>query len=63
MRRSYFKQQMVEAGFGKDDLFVAAVKAVADRAIFPEAATDETEDHGRAAAWHAYGAWKGGAPK
>ncbi len=57
------KQQMVSAGFAPEELFVAAVKAVADRTIFPEAATDETEDHGRAAAWHAYGAWKGGEPK
>lgn len=57
------KKVMQKAGFDEADLFVAGVKAVADRSIFPEAATDETEDHGRAAAWHAYGAWKGGAPK
>jgi ubiquinone/menaquinone biosynthesis C-methylase UbiE len=57
------KKVMQKAGFEEADLFVAGVKAVADRSIFPEAPTDETEDHGRAAAWHAYGAWKGGAPK
>ncbi|MCP5395048.1 MAG: class I SAM-dependent methyltransferase [Sphingomonadaceae bacterium] len=57
------KQEMVKAGFSPDELFVAAVKAVTDRSIFPEAPTGETEDHGRAAAWHAYGAWKGGAPE
>jgi len=57
------KKVMQKAGFDEADLFVAGVKAVADRSIFPEAPTDETEDHGRAAAWHAYGAWKGGAPK
>lgn len=56
------KKVMQKAGFAENDLFVAGVKAVADRSIFPEAPTDETEDHGRAAAWHAYGAWKGGAP-
>ncbi len=57
------KQQMIEAGFKAEELFVTGVKAVVDRSIFPEAPTDETEDHGRAAAWHAYGAWKGGEPK
>ena len=57
------KEEMVRSGFSPDDLFSAAVKAVTDRSIFPEAPTGETEDHGRAAAWHAYGAWKGGAPK
>ncbi|MGQ5701903.1 class I SAM-dependent methyltransferase [Sandaracinobacteroides sp. A072] len=57
------KQQMIEAGFKAEELFVTGVKAVVDRSIFPEAPTDETEDHGRAAAWHAYGAWKGVEPK
>lgn len=57
------KEEMVRSGFSPDYLFSAAVKAVTDRSIFPEAPTGETEDHGRAAAWHAYGAWKGGAPK
>ena len=56
------KQEMIKVGFKPEELFVAAVKAVADRDVFPEAPTDETEDHGRAAAWHAYGAWKGGEP-
>lgn len=57
------KQIMREAGFAKDEIFVAGLKAVTDRTIFPEAPTDETEDYGRAAAWNAYGAWKGGEPK
>ena len=57
------KQIMVDAGFAPDEIFVAGLKAVTDRSIFPEAPTDETEDHGRAAAWNAYGAWKGGEPK
>jgi ubiquinone/menaquinone biosynthesis C-methylase UbiE len=50
---------MVAAGFSRDRLFEAHVKAVVDRAVFPATADDgETEDHGRAAAWHAFGAWK-----
>lgn len=50
---------MVKAGFEKDKLFEAHVKAVVDREVFPATADDgEQEDHGRAAAWHAFGAWK-----
>jgi hypothetical protein len=50
---------MVKAGFQKDKLFEAHVKAVVDREVFPATADDgEQEDHGRAAAWHAFGAWK-----
>ncbi|WOE75370.1 class I SAM-dependent methyltransferase [Alterisphingorhabdus coralli] len=52
------KDVMVEAGFGPGDLFETGVRAVVDREIFPEAPTGEDEDHGRAAFWHAYGAWK-----
>lgn len=50
---------MVEAGFDRNKLFEAYVKAVVDRSVFPATADEgETEDHGRAAAWHAFGAWK-----
>lgn len=47
-----------EAGFPRDHQFSARVKAVVDRSVFPEAPTGAAEDHGRAAAWEAYGAWK-----
>lgn len=52
------KRLMVEAGLPKDALFVTGVKAVVDREVFPEQANDDKEDHGRAAVWNAYGAWK-----
>jgi ubiquinone/menaquinone biosynthesis C-methylase UbiE len=52
------KQIMVEAGFGRDDLFMTGVRAVVDDKVFPQQAADATEDHGRAAVWNAYGAWK-----
>ncbi len=52
------KDEMVKAGFDRDELFETGVRAVVDREIFPEAPTGEDEDHGRAAFWHAYGAWK-----
>lgn len=52
------KRLMVEAGLPKDALFVTGVKAVVDREVFPEQANDAAEDHGRAAVWNAYGAWK-----
>jgi len=52
------KSVMVEAGFSADELFESGVRAVVDTDIFPEAATGDDEDHGRAAFWHAYGAWK-----
>jgi SAM-dependent methyltransferase len=52
------KRLMVEAGLPEDALFVTGVKAVVDREVFPEQANDDTEDHGRAAVWNAYGAWK-----
>ncbi|MEP5938209.1 MAG: class I SAM-dependent methyltransferase [Erythrobacter sp.] len=52
-------QVMVEAGFKRGALFEAHVKAVVDREVFPATSDEgETEDHGRAAAWHAFGAWK-----
>lgn len=50
---------MTDAGFDAGSLFEAHVKAVVDREVFPATAdSGETEDHGRAAAWHAFGAWK-----
>ena len=52
------KSIMVEAGFSRDDLFETGVRAVVDETIFPKANDGDGEDHGRAAYWHAYGAWK-----
>ena len=49
---------MEKSGFKKDKLFQVGVRAVADRSIFPEAPTGDAEDHGRAAVWNAFGAWK-----
>lgn len=49
---------MAEAGLPKSAQFVTGVTAVVDEAVFPRQAHGEGEDHGRAAAWHAYGAWK-----
>ena len=50
---------MMEAGFQRDALFETRVKAEVDQSVFPTTATKgETEDHGRAPAWHAFGGWK-----
>jgi hypothetical protein len=51
------KSIMVEAGLPRDSLFVTGVRAVVDEEIFPRQDTG-VEDHGRAAVWNAYGAWK-----
>ena len=56
------KAIMRDAGFAPDDLFVTGVRAVVDTEIFPSAGEEKEEDHGRAAVWNAYGAWKGGMP-
>jgi ubiquinone/menaquinone biosynthesis C-methylase UbiE len=56
------KEEMVKTGFDRDDLFTTGVTAVVDETIFPKAKRDGAEDHGRAAAWHAYGAWKKAEP-
>lgn len=48
---------MVESGFPQDRLFTTGVRAIVDESIFPRA-NAAAEDHGRAAMWHAYGAWK-----
>jgi ubiquinone/menaquinone biosynthesis C-methylase UbiE len=53
------KEEMVKAGFSRDELFTTGVRAVVDEEIFPSSKSDDKEDHGRAAMWHAYGAWKG----
>jgi ubiquinone/menaquinone biosynthesis C-methylase UbiE len=57
------KTIMQDAGFAPDELFVTGVRAVVDTDIFPSAGEEKEEDHGRAAVWHAYGAWKGGKPE
>lgn len=57
------KQVMEQAGLPRDRQFMTGVRAVVDRSIFPEASSGEGEDHGRAAAWNAYGAWKPQDPK
>jgi ubiquinone/menaquinone biosynthesis C-methylase UbiE len=51
------KELMVASGLPRESLFVTGVKAVVDREVFPEQGGDG-EDHGRAAVWNAYGAWK-----
>lgn len=52
------KQLMADAGLPRDSQFTARVLAIVDRNVFPQAAEGAQEDHGRAAAWNAYGAWK-----
>jgi len=53
------RKLMIESGFRPPELFTTGVTAVVDRRIFPGAPAAGAEDYGRAAAWHAYGAWKG----
>jgi ubiquinone/menaquinone biosynthesis C-methylase UbiE len=52
------KQLIVDAGLPRECLFVTGVRAVVDTDVFPQAKADAKEDHGRAAVWNAYGAWK-----
>jgi ubiquinone/menaquinone biosynthesis C-methylase UbiE len=52
------KEIMAIAGLPKDSQFVTGVTAVVDENIFPKQARGKDEDHGRAASWNAYGAWK-----
>lgn len=52
-----------EAGFARGDQFEAKVRAVVDETVFPPSVEGEAEDFGRAAVWHAYGAWKSGIGK
>jgi ubiquinone/menaquinone biosynthesis C-methylase UbiE len=49
---------MAAAGLPHEHQFVTGVTAVVDEAIFPKQAQGAGEDHGRAASWNAYGAWK-----
>jgi hypothetical protein len=49
---------MAEAGLPKECQFVTGVSAVVDETVFPKQAHGNGEDHGRAASWNAYGAWK-----
>lgn len=51
-------QIFLEQGFTQDELFETGVRAVVDRSVFPAQGNEEGEDYGRAAYWHAYGAWK-----
>jgi ubiquinone/menaquinone biosynthesis C-methylase UbiE len=46
------------AGLPRDCQFEAKLRAVVDESIFPPSVEGEAEDFGRAAVWHAYGAWK-----
>ncbi|MFZ4111143.1 MAG: class I SAM-dependent methyltransferase, partial [Polymorphobacter sp.] len=45
-------------GLPRADQFEAKVRAVVDTTVFPPSLEGEAEDFGRAAVWHAYGAWK-----
>lgn len=49
---------MAAAGLPRDDQFEAKVRAVVDESVFPRSVEGDAEDFGRAAVWHAYGAWK-----
>ncbi len=51
---------MADAGFSAEDQFETKVRAVVDTSVFPPSGEGEAEDFGRAAVWHAYGAWKRG---
>ncbi|MFM2043222.1 MAG: hypothetical protein RLY86_1798 [Pseudomonadota bacterium] len=52
---------MAKAGFDPGSLIHGGVTAVVDKAIFPDAADDTSEDYGRKAAWHVIGARKAAA--
>jgi SAM-dependent methyltransferase len=47
---------MAAAGFAPDEIIHGQVSAVVDTRLFPDAASDDTEDYGRKAAWHVIGA-------
>ncbi|MEY2882940.1 MAG: hypothetical protein RL490_664 [Pseudomonadota bacterium] len=49
---------LADAGLPRDQQFEAKVRAVVDTSIFPPSVEGDSEDFGRAAVWHAYGAWK-----
>jgi hypothetical protein len=48
---------MTEAGFDPQRYFETKIRGVVDRDIFP-VASEKGEDHGRAALWTMFGAWK-----
>jgi hypothetical protein len=52
------KKLIAEAGLPLATQFVTGVRAVVDPEVFPQSPDAEQEDHGRAAIWNAYGAWK-----
>jgi 2-polyprenyl-3-methyl-5-hydroxy-6-metoxy-1,4-benzoquinol methylase len=58
MHALHLEDIMEAAGFPHHSQFVTGVTAVVDETIFPKQAQGAGEDHGRAASWHAYGAWK-----
>jgi ubiquinone/menaquinone biosynthesis C-methylase UbiE len=58
MHALHLEDIMDQAGLPKSAQFVTGVTAVVDESIFPKQGHGEGEDHGRAASWHAYGAWK-----
>ena len=49
---------LVAAGLPQTCQFEARLRAVVDETIFPPSVEGDAEDFGRAAVWHAYGAWK-----
>ena len=49
---------LADAGLPRECQFEAKLHAVVDETIFPPSVAGEGEDFGRAAVWHAYGAWK-----
>jgi ubiquinone/menaquinone biosynthesis C-methylase UbiE len=52
------KSMMADAGLPRENQFVTGVTAVVDETVFPKQRQGKGEDHGRAASWNAYGAWK-----
>ena len=49
---------LATAGLPRECQFEARLRAVVDETIFPPSIEGDAEDFGRAAVWHAYGAWK-----
>jgi ubiquinone/menaquinone biosynthesis C-methylase UbiE len=51
------QDMMTKAGFAPQQYFETKIRGVVDRDIFP-VASEKGEDHGRAALWTMFGAWK-----
>ena len=51
------QKMMADAGFDPERYFETKIRGVVDRDIFP-VASEKGEDHGRAALWTMFGAWK-----